>query len=1600
MVTQFPARYDGAVALGKGGGGRVWSVRDRISGQTVVLKALEEDASEQQVQALVREAVTLSELEGLDVPKVLRFGRMPRTECPYLVRELVQGHSLADLLEHVSQTEMLGGTGSNSRRNIRPKTRGHARRKGQENAISEEQDDELAPLCSPRILLGAIVDVARLLTNLHRAGLLHGDVKPANIIVSPQGHGTLVDLGLAAPWREAGTPPKGLTPAYAAPELLAAMGLTVRAEVFALGATLRDVLRTFAQIPTAWNVDKSDNGDDGSDSADHGRVAASLDAIAQRAMHPVAAQRYPSADEFASAIEHAAQLDLPLEKAGADAVWPVVGIDDTANELLHRLDRLPKGGLMFVTGPPGSGRSVLMRRIAWSLGIHGQEVAWVQHRSDLDLHEALRIELGTVDLQRLVLIVDTQDEPLQNDTVGVVENALKKGAKVVFATTSQDAVTLRSLLALDAASEASDITSVSRTTGDAVWCWELAPLDGELATGLLRGAVPSLSDALVEHVIVRAQGRPGVLRCIVRQIGDAPVVKAADIDRLLDGAKQEQFTAGPSLIQIENLLDKGRFDEVAELIARAQQLDPFSLALCRSRLFLGQGELQTSLEVLQDVEGEIAQKPVHLQQIWHLLAGRTFFRLSQPEKAQQHLTKAIDGFDPSEQNIATTLEARAVQGLVYSYADEHQKAQQILSAVAEQARGNPDTRVRAVVFGTLAVALQRAAKLREAREAFEEAWHSAELAGDAGAVANTRLNLAVLANIEGDLAEASEHLEAAIDMGQRAGRGSTTRQASLNLAHLDIYLGRYARARTALDALDAADRADPETKQTPRLSAHHRAQLVSLQADLAARTEQPGQALALYQQCADHYQNLGRELDASEARLEAVLIAARFDLATPAELSRTVDQCAQQLTQSNAHRALLHLARGAIARARGDEQRSQTAFESAIAAAREAGQKEWLWRALEARSQLMNEMGQELAARRDAEQSLAVLEQIAARLPRDLREVFWDDPRRRAVRNLAVVPAASVASMHHLASLASTSVHAAVAQPKRIDSLLDAQAAGTHGDRSTGASSYLRSSTAHVQDRLGKLLEINRELAREHSLQRLLEKVTDHAVSLVQAERGFLILNKDDTLVVHTSRARPDDSTSEQFSSSIAEKVIVTGEPIITMSARQDERMADYLSVHQLNVQSVACVPIRAPDNRTAGALYVETRLRPGVLFQAELPILMAFADQAAVAIENAHLIAQNKQRAEQLVVAHAELEKAHARLQEALGERTAQLASTRRDLNATRAVLKGHFGYQGLVGTSNAMRRVYALIDRVKDMDVPVLITGDSGTGKEMVARAIHQAGPRAKMPFTGINCGAIPEHLLESELFGHVKGAFTGADRDRKGLFRESEGGTVLLDEIGEMPHKMQAGLLRVLQEKVVRPVGGTYEQPVSVRVIAATHRNLEQMVAEGTFREDLYYRLRVVDVHLPSLSDRIDDLPMLVDHFLKIFAARYQRDRKTVTREAMRELAAYSWPGNVRQLENVLLNAWVMSDDTQLDVDDFELPSTPSRSSTSVQSATATFDKRQEAPRAVETSLSAFEASEKRRIIAALSEAGWNRVKAAQLCDMPRRTFYRKLKKYEIQ
>jgi len=309
-----------------------------------------------------------------------------------------------------------------------------------------------------------------------------------------------------------------------------------------------------------------------------------------------------------------------------------------------------------------------------------------------------------------------------------------------------------------------------------------------------------------------------------------------------------------------------------------------------------------------------------------------------------------------------------------------------------------------------------------------------------------------------------------------------------------------------------------------------------------------------------------------------------------------------------------------------------------------------------------------------------------------------------------------------------------------------------------------------------------------------------------------------------------------------------------------------------------------------------------------------------------------------------------------------------------------------GIIGTSANIQDVLRMVSRLKDTRTPVLISGESGTGKELVARAIHFRGALAQTPFVAVDCGSLVPTLMESELFGYEKGAFTGAIKSKAGLFQAANGGTIFLDEIGELPLEMQAKLLRVLQEKEVRPVGSNEKVNVDVRVIAATNRDLEAAYREGTFRKDLYFRLNVETVHLPPLRDRRSDIPMLVHHFLDRYAPE---SHLQVTTAAMKSLLNYEWPGNIRELENCIARAITLGDRRVIDV--IDLPPAirteqPDSSGSAIQDAAS-------------LSTTALAEMEKMTILRVFEQANGDKALAGRMLGISRATLYRKLKRYRI-
>lgn len=431
-----------------------------------------------------------------------------------------------------------------------------------------------------------------------------------------------------------------------------------------------------------------------------------------------------------------------------------------------------------------------------------------------------------------------------------------------------------------------------------------------------------------------------------------------------------------------------------------------------------------------------------------------------------------------------------------------------------------------------------------------------------------------------------------------------------------------------------------------------------------------------------------------------------------------------------------------------------------------------------------------------------------------------------------------------------------------------------------------------------------RGLSQRDRLRPLLRQVVDALVLWTGVERGLLLLRAPGgKLQPRAARnLRRADLGPEQLelSQSLARRALELGEPVVAVDATGDLPEV-HVSVHALKLRSVLAVPLIA-RGEALGVVYLDDRVRRGAFGSRELSWVRLVGTLAAVAILDAKsqlLLRRSVRRAE----------RAEARLGAQLAHREAELEVAERELARARDARETRFSYESIVGQSEAVHRMLKLVDRVTSAEVPVLILGESGSGKELVARAIHENGPRSKQPFVTENCGAIPETLLEATLFGHVRGAFTGATRPRAGLFEVADRGTFFLDEIAEMSLGMQTKLLRVLQNGEVRPVGSETARFVDVRVIGATHRDLEALVAAGKFREDLYYRLNVVSLRVPALRERQGDVALLVRHFV----ARYAQKRKvTISKAAMDALSAYRWPGNIRQLENEVRRALVLADD----------------------------------------------------------------------------------------
>jgi transcriptional regulator with GAF, ATPase, and Fis domain len=481
---------------------------------------------------------------------------------------------------------------------------------------------------------------------------------------------------------------------------------------------------------------------------------------------------------------------------------------------------------------------------------------------------------------------------------------------------------------------------------------------------------------------------------------------------------------------------------------------------------------------------------------------------------------------------------------------------------------------------------------------------------------------------------------------------------------------------------------------------------------------------------------------------------------------------------------------------------------------------------------------------------------------------------------------------------------------------------------------------------LNKLLAFSHKLLSRYEVDPLLDLMMDQVIELTRADKGFLILLEGSEARIKVARnlkqENIDDAIS-RISDSIVATVLKTKKAIIVSDATNDPNFAGAESVVNLKLLSVMCAPL-TEKGEVFGLIYVGNDRFTNLFEQRSLDLLTIWAAQASLVLRNALLL-------NELRVDNAEL---------------------RKQLEVER--------YGEIIGACSSMKEVYKKIDKIAGTDISVLIAGETGTGKELIAREIHKRSARAKGPFVTINCGAIPENLLESELFGHVRGAFTGAVATRQGRFQAAHGGTLFLDEIGEMPLQLQVKILRALQEHQVSKVGDSRSESVDIRVLAATNRNLEEEIKRGAFREDLYYRLNVVTLKLPPLRDRGEDIAVMAKFFLGKYAREFNGKAKGFSPGAAIAMKKYGWPGNVRELENRIKKAVVLADKALVSGEDMDLR-----------------PENLEPPLCLADALEGFRKS---YINDVLERNGGNRTKTAKDLGVDPRTIFRHLEKLEAE
>lgn len=1309
--------------------------------------------------------------------------------------------------------------------------------------------DEAAANLSPDRLLDIFIPICRGLHYLHSRGLLHRDLKPANILVGREGV-KILDFGLAGLVTRGRSETAMGTLGYMAPEALEG-NYDHRCDLYSLGVLFQQVSKG-RRLPDyfAELLDRLRSKDPNE------RPGSALSLIKYLNRH-IATPFAITPEE-----ERGIVLDKPpwVERDEEKAFWKICrgALQRTGPTVLQ------------ITGPTGSGRTRFLEEIRWKLLLQGHAFSFYP-----DLHEASPESLANIqiDLRRLVR------EP---------------SPRIILLEYDQDLVT---------AALAELLNYVSSLKGSATIL--LKDLSDAQTRALIRGAsIDQPADPEEVRKIVQASGgRPLLVLEYLRHRGEFVPGDFAQSARA-----KVQALSPPAQKLLSLVVAHPEPPEVSWM----ERLGIDASALAESRI-----ELQSKgiIEPPSSSDGHLCLRHPSLQS-----AYQNAFTLKDIRDAHRTWLATLEKEAPTEgpsQSAAWLLEhalnaqdsatARswALRGL--DFLTQKGRWSQILHLCGRLGTIAETPMDRAIVHAHMAAVHYRLGRYDDALRAYDDWYANKPDDGTNVETVKHRLLTGRTLFAAGRTVEARQRLTEGLlagDSSRHAHHRTFHAQTHLLLAQSDTEPDRiFDHLKKALALASAAPVLLGEVERC-----------YGEQEQKLGRTDQ---ALEHFRKAAEHYRTAGNpqaEATAKNSSATALRWGGRLkesleEIGGAIRLAEEGNELLQ-IARYRENRALILMDLGRYGDAIAEREKARDVIESfgtdldrTLVKDHDAELDAFLGRSdaqtLESLQSARRARTPALSDPERLEESLQAIEalespELRADLKRHLADAFDAaglDRIALSLRNASFLELQNI--RHYLPEELKMDFEKRPDLKKLNETLGDlAPKAPTAGSAGGGKGGIPAA-------RFRQFCAINRQMALKNDMGEILDRVIDAAIEITGAERGFILLKDGkpskspiagfDVKVARNLNREILKTGDFELSLSLVKQAIDKAAYVLTDDAFSDPRFSEKKSVMDYRLRSVLVVPLEE-EGRVFGVIYLDHRYEPDCFSEEDLTLVNALAAQASLAIQKARFI--------------DELTRSRDKLAVEVKDQAEKIEAMAEELTKKRGELR--YGYEEIIGQSPAMLKVFQVLDDVSETSIPVWIHGESGTGKELVARSLHVNSPRAKNPFVAENVSAIPETLLESELFGHKKGSFTHADRDRVGLFEQANGGTLFLDEVADMSLAMQAKLLRVLQEGEVRPVGASKKVKIDVRLVTASNKDLARMVDEGKFRQDLFFRINGLTINLPSLRNRKEDIPLLVRHFSKKIAKEFNLSEAEVTDRALKSLMAHNWPGNVRELEAVLRNA----------------------------------------------------------------------------------------------